>query len=36
VGLELQEAIRELGEITGQEMGDEVLERIFGEFCLGK
>ncbi len=36
VGLELQEAIRELGAITGQEMGDEVLERIFGEFCLGK
>ncbi len=36
VGLELHEAIRELGAITGQEMGDEVLERIFGEFCLGK
>jgi len=36
VALELQEAIRELGEITGQEVGDEVLERIFGEFCLGK
>lgn len=34
--LELQEAIRELGEITGQEVGDEVLDRIFGEFCLGK
>ena len=36
VALELNEAIRELGEITGQEVGDEVLERIFGEFCLGK
>ncbi len=36
VALELQEAIRELGQITGQEVGDEVLERIFGEFCLGK
>ena len=36
VALELKEAIRELGEITGQEVGDEVLERIFGEFCLGK
>jgi tRNA modification GTPase len=36
VALELQEAIRELGEITGQEVGDEVLERIFGEFCLVK
>ena len=36
VALELQEAIREVGEITGQEVGDEVLERIFSEFCLGK
>ncbi len=36
VALELREAIRELGEITGQEVGDEVLERIFSEFCLGK
>lgn len=37
VALELQEAIRELGEITGDEgVGEEVLERIFGEFCLGK
>jgi tRNA modification GTPase len=36
VALELQDAVRELGEITGQEVGDEVLERIFGEFCLGK
>jgi len=36
VALELQAAIRELGEITGQEVGDDVLDRIFGEFCLGK
>ena len=36
VALELRGAIREVGEITGQEVGDEVLERIFSEFCLGK
>jgi tRNA modification GTPase len=36
VALELNEAIREVGAITGQEVGDEVLDRIFGEFCLGK
>jgi len=36
VALELNEAIRELGAITGQEVGEDVLERIFGEFCLGK
>jgi tRNA modification GTPase len=36
VALELKEAIRELGEITGEEVGDDVLDRIFSEFCLGK
>ncbi|MBI4796509.1 MAG: tRNA uridine-5-carboxymethylaminomethyl(34) synthesis GTPase MnmE [Deltaproteobacteria bacterium] len=36
VALELLEAIRELGKITGQEVGEDVLERIFAEFCLGK
>ncbi len=36
VALELKEAIRELGEITGEEVGDAVLDRIFDQFCLGK
>jgi len=36
VALELKEAIRELGEITGEEVGDAVLDRIFSQFCLGK
>jgi tRNA modification GTPase len=36
VALELGEAVRELGAITGEEVGDAVLERIFSEFCLGK
>jgi tRNA modification GTPase len=36
VALELHEAIRALGEITGEEVGEDVLDRIFGEFCLGK
>jgi tRNA modification GTPase len=36
VALELQEAIRELGEITGEEVGEAVLDRIFSQFCLGK
>jgi len=36
VALELKEAIRELGEITGQEVGEDVLDRIFSQFCLGK
>jgi tRNA modification GTPase len=36
VALELREAIRELGEITGQEVGEDILDRIFAEFCWGK
>lgn len=36
VALELKEAVQQLGEITGEEVGDAVLDRIFSEFCLGK
>jgi tRNA modification GTPase len=36
VALELVAAIRELGEITGEEVGEAILDRIFGQFCLGK
>jgi tRNA modification GTPase len=36
VALELAAAIRELGEITGDEVGEAILDRIFGQFCLGK
>jgi tRNA modification GTPase len=36
VALELGEAIRELGEITGEEVGDAILDRIFSQFCIGK
>ena len=36
VALELTAAIRELGEITGEEVGEAILDRIFGQFCLGK
>jgi tRNA modification GTPase len=34
--LEIRDALRELGEITGEEVGDAVLERIFAQFCIGK
>ena len=36
VALELGEAVRELGEITGESAGEAILDRIFGQFCLGK
>ncbi|MFA5110640.1 MAG: GTPase, partial [Desulfobaccales bacterium] len=36
VALELAAAIGELGEITGEEVGEAILDRIFGQFCLGK
>jgi tRNA modification GTPase len=36
VALELTAAVRELGEITGEEVGEAILDRIFGQFCLGK
>ena len=29
-------AIHALGEITGEEVGEAILDRIFGQFCLGK
>jgi tRNA modification GTPase len=36
VALELREAIGELGEITGEEVGEDILDRIFAQFCIGK
>ncbi len=36
VAEELRSAIRELGEITGDEAGEDVLDRIFEQFCIGK
>jgi tRNA modification GTPase len=36
VALELAGAVRELGEITGEEVGEAILDRIFAQFCLGK
>lgn len=33
---ELRAAIHELGEITGEEAGEDILDRIFSQFCIGK
>ena len=36
VALEVKEALMALGEITGEEVGDAVLDQIFSQFCIGK
>lgn len=36
VALEVKEALLALGEITGEEVGEAVLDQIFAQFCIGK
>lgn len=36
VSMDIQEAIEALGEITGEVTTDDILDRIFGTFCVGK
>lgn len=36
VALDVRDAMDAIGEITGEIVADEIFERIFGSFCLGK
>ncbi len=36
VALEVREALQALGEITGEVTTDEILKRVFSNFCVGK
>ena len=34
--IDIENAISALGEITGQTVGEEIVDRIFHSFCVGK
>jgi len=34
--IDVENAISALGEITGQTVGEEIVDRIFHRFCVGK
>ena len=36
VALELRESLAAIGEVTGKVVGEDLLERIFSRFCVGK
>jgi tRNA modification GTPase len=36
LALELRESLAAIGEVTGQTVADDLLERIFSRFCVGK
>jgi tRNA modification GTPase len=36
VALDLRVALEAIGEITGQTTTDDILDKIFSEFCIGK
>ncbi len=36
LGVDLQDAMASLGQITGRDLKEESIERIFQEFCIGK
>ena len=35
-GVDVEEALEALGELTGQSVREDVTDRIFSKFCVGK
>ena len=36
ISISLKDALSNLGAITGEEAGEEIIDEIFARFCLGK
>ena len=36
IAIDLREALAALGEVTGESVSDEIIEKVFSEFCVGK
>ena len=36
IAFELKQALDSLSEIVGENIGTDILDRIFSEFCIGK
>jgi tRNA modification GTPase len=36
ISIDLQESLNAIDEITGQTIGEDMLDQIFAKFCIGK
>ena len=36
VSIDLRSAWEKLGEITGETVGEDIIDQIFSQFCIGK